>query len=553
MLQFLRIQNFALLDSIELEFENGFSAMTGETGAGKSILLGALGLLSGARAEKTVIRQGADVCEVEGGIFLPNSKNMAEALEEMGLPACEDGLLVLKRIIHREKAPRIFINGSLATAGNLQQLGELWIDFHGPGEPRRLLKADCQIELLDLYGQLAPEAAVYRTEFENWKNVLSEIDRVSNETRLDQDQLDFMRQQIAKIDSIDLDGEAIEALERDFNRMEKSQELAGLAGSLASGLSGDEGVLNSLAPLVRLGRELAEIDPSMQSFVDRLESLAVEVEDLGGEFESFGGNLDFDSDNATDLQTRMAVLLELKRKYGREAVSIIEARAEMAARVDGQADIEGTLSRLEKQAAALERKCHTLAASLRQSREKAGKQLVKKAGDLLTELGFKKASLQVHFQPEKELRPFGDARPEFLFSPNVGEAPLPLARIASSGELARVMLALKTVLAEVDEIPVLVFDEVDANVGGEVGRVVGEKMAAIAKRHQVLCVTHLPQVASLGAQHFVVEKDQDGARAVVRIRAVHHERKERVGELARMLGDRSAQSARAHAEELLAR
>jgi len=253
MLQFLRIKNFALLDSIELEFEPGFSAMTGETGAGKSILLGALGLLSGARAEKTVIRQGADACEVEGGIYLPKSKVIAEALEEMGLPACEDGLLLLKRIIPREKAPRIFVNGSLATAGNLQQLGELWIDFHGPGEPRRLLKADCQIELLDLYGQLGQEAAAYQTEYDGWKEVLSEIERVSNETRLDQDQLDFIRQQIVKIDSIDLDAEAMETLERDFNRMDKSQELAGLAGSLSSGLSGDEGVLNSIAPLVRLG------------------------------------------------------------------------------------------------------------------------------------------------------------------------------------------------------------------------------------------------------------------------------------------------------------
>jgi DNA repair protein RecN (Recombination protein N) len=206
---------------------------------------------------------------------------------------------------------------------------------------------------------------------------------------------------------------------------------------------------------------------------------------------------------------------------------------------------------LEKEAVVLEKNCRTLAASLRQEREKAGKALSKKAGAILEELGFKKAGLQVRMQPEPELRSFGDARPEMLFSPNIGEPPMPLARIASSGELARVMLALKTVLAEVDEIPVLVFDEVDANVGGEVGRVVGEKMAAIAKRHQVLCVTHLPQVASLGAQHFVVEKDQEGKRAVVRIRAIHHDRTDRVGELARMLGDRSAKSAKAHAEELL--
>ncbi len=552
MLQFLRIRHLALLDSIELEFEPGFTAVTGETGAGKSILLGALGLLAGARADKTIIRQGADACEVEGGLFFKDARRIDAQLESLGLPRCEDGLLVLKRVIPRDKAPRISINGSLATLANLQALGELWIDFHGPGEPRRLLKADCQIELLDLFGQLAPAATAYRAEYHAWRAALAEIERLSRETRLDPDQIDFLRQQIARIDSLDLEPDAVEALERDFTRLSRAQELAGLGGALAAGLSGEEGVLGSLAPLVRTGRQLGAIDASLAPLVARLEALAVEVGDLGREFEQFAASLEFDPEQASALQEQMNTLLDVKRKHGREIAAIRAARDDMVRRVEEQGDVEGTLARLEAGASKHEKRCRTLAAELRVAREKAGRTLAQRAGRILVELGFKKAELRVSFAAEPELRPHGDARPEFLFSPNVGEPPLPLARIASSGELARVMLALKTVLAEVDDIPVLVFDEVDANVGGEIGRVVGEKMAGIARKHQVLCVTHLPQVASLGGQHLVVEKGERNGRASVDIRPIHDNRKGRLSELARMLGDRSAKSALAHAEELLA-
>lgn len=551
MLQFLRIRNLALLDAVDLEFDSGFTVMTGETGAGKSILLGALGLLAGSRADKTLIRQGADACEVEAGLYFANSGNVDCALEAMNLPPCEEGVLLIKRTIPREKAPRIAVNGSMATLANVQRLGELWIDFHGPGEPRRLLKSECQIELLDLYGQLGDAARRYRDEFDLWRRLTAEVERVASETRLEPDQIDFLRQQIARIESLELDAEAIESLERDFNRLSKAQDLAALAGVLAAGLSGEESLVSALAPLVRTARELAALDSSMESLAARIESLVVESEDLGGECERFVEKLDFDPAVATDLQNRMTVLYELRRKYGPETSDIRAACESMRRRVDEQADIEGTIARLRAEAATAEKRCRDRARALRRDREKAGNALVQRTIRILRELGFAKAELTVSFTPEAELRPHGDARPEFLFSPNVGEAPMPLARIASSGELARVMLSLKTVLAEVDDIPVLVFDEVDANVGGEIGRVVGEKMAAIAKRHQVLCVTHLPQVASLGAQHFVVEKDQRGTRAVVTVAALHPDRQARVGELARMLGDRGAKSAQAHARELL--
>jgi DNA repair protein RecN (Recombination protein N) len=231
--------------------------------------------------------------------------------------------------------------------------------------------------------------------------------------------------------------------------------------------------------------------------------------------------------------------------------SVLEAREAMRLRVASQGDTEGALERLGRQIEAAAREARKAAAELRAQREKAARSLAKAASAAIAGLGFGKAQFQVSITQQPGLGPTGDCGCEFLFSPNVGEAPMPLSRIASSGELARVMLALKAVLADLDSVPVLVFDEVDANVGGEIGNVVGERMAAIGERHQVLCVTHLPQVAAHATGHFVVSKDQSGERARVSVVPVHGDRKARVAELARMLGDRSAKSALAHAEKLL--
>lgn len=551
MLQFLRIRNLALLESIELEFDRGFTAVTGETGAGKSILLGALSLLAGCRTDKTVIRHGTTACDIEGGLFFESSEAIDHRLASLGLPTCEDGLLLVKRTIFTEKPQRISINGSHATLANLQAIGESWIDFHGPSEPRRLLKPDCQIELLDLYGKLESAASAYRAEFQKWRQSLADIERLAGETRLDSDQIDFLRKQIAKIDSLDLDPDAIEELERDATRLQRSQEIAELTASLSEGLTGNRSVLESCAALVRAARQLAEIDPTSAQLTARVESLAVEAEDLGQEFEALNRSLEFDEDVAADLQSRMSSLQELRRKYGNDLNSIAEARNSLEQRISEQGDLEGTINRLTGEAKAAEKLCREKAATLRRARDKAGRALAKKAQKLLGQLGFAKASLAVTFEIEKQLKSYGDACPELQFAPNIGEPSQPLAKIASSGELARVMLALKTVLAEVDDVPVLVFDEVDANVGGEIGAVVGRLMAEIANRHQVFCVTHLPQVAAQAVQHLVVEKRQGTKRTTVSIRSIHQDGDTRVDEVARMLGDRAAASAIAHAKELL--
>ena len=551
MLQSLRIRNLALLDEVELEFETGFTAVTGETGAGKSILLGALSLLAGARADKTIIRQGAPATEVEAALFFADSRKLDAALTRLDLPACDDGVLILKRSLPRDKAPRISVNGGLATLTALQELGEHWIDFHGPGEPRRLLKEGGQRELLDLFARNEAVLGQYQKTHRHWRELRDERDRLLGAEKLSADQIEFLKIQLGKIDALELTEEAIAELERDFQRQNSAQEIIALASGLSHGLSGEDGLLGRLSAILREARQLEALDAASKPLADRLQSASVELGDLDAEFASLASSLNFDPEQAEALQGKMNSWLELKRKHGAKVGAVLAARDEMRRKLELQSDVEGSLARLEQQITDALKAAKKAAAELRATREKAALQLAKAAAKVMVSLGFKKADFRVSLTALPELGPHGDCGVEFLFSPNVGEPPLPLHRIASSGELARVMLALKAVLAEIDDVPLLVFDEVDANVGGEIGRIVGEKMADIAERHQVLCVTHLPQVAAQAANHLVVTKDQSGERASVAIEAIHGNRKVRVGELARMLGDRTARSAVAHAEELL--
>jgi DNA repair protein RecN (Recombination protein N) len=551
MLQSLRIRNLALLEEVALELEPGFTVVTGETGAGKSILLGALSLLAGARAEKTLIRQGAAACEVEAALWFADPAPTDARLAALDLPPCEDGRLILKRSLPRDRAPKITVNGGLATLAALQALGGHWIDFHGPGEPRRLLQDAAQLELLDLFARAGDARATYEAAYRDWRAREAEREQWAQETRLAPDQIAFLEEQLAKMDGLELTAEAIETLERDFQRLSRAQELTDLAQSLASGVSAEEGVLARVAQLVREARQLEALDPASKPLADRLAAAAVELGDLGAEFAGLGQQLAFEPEQAAQLQTRMAAWLDLKRRHGGDVRAVRAARDELRRRLAAQGDRAGALARLEQEVAAAETSARRQAAALRRVREKAARELAGAGAKAIGQLGFKRIEFLVRLATLPAPGPAGDCACEFLFSPNAGEPPLPLSRIASSGELARVMLALKTILADLDRIPVLVFDEVDSNVGGEIGGVVGEKLAGIARRHQVLCVTHLPQVAAHAAHHLVVTKEQSKDRTTVAITPLQDDRRARLGELARMLGDRNARSALAHAEQLL--
>ncbi len=551
MLQYLRIQNLALLDEVTLELDSGFIAVTGETGAGKSVLLGALQLLSGARGDKDLIRQGAEACELEAALWMPETSRVHAILEDLDLPACEDGALLLKRVLPRSRMPRILINGTLTTLTNLQRVGGCWIDFHGPGEPQRLFRTEAQLELLDLYAGHGNLLASYRDHYRTWKTLLAEKESLGNETALSDDEIDFLRREIRRIDECGVSEEAIDELESAYRKVSGSEELIGLARQLSGGLNGEEGVLDRLADLQRAGKDLEQADPATEPLVSRLRSLAIEAEDLGREFDSLAEGFVIDPAEAEGITARMNEWLDLKRRYGNSAEAVLARRGEMAGRLDRQGDVEGALEGLETKIAAEAKTLAAVAKELHEKRRKAAENLGKKVRKSLPKLGFRKSGFGIEIVEESVPRPNGGSRCDFRFSPNAGQELMPLNKIASSGEIARVMLALKTLLAEVDDIPVLVFDEVDANVGGEIGRAVGERLAALSGGRQVFCVTHLPQVAALAGRHYVVDKEEKGGATCVAIWPIHQEVPARIGELARMLGDRNAASARAHAEELL--
>lgn len=551
MLQYIRIRNLALLDEVRLEFEAGFTAVTGETGAGKSVLLGALGLLSGARTDKGMIRQGQDLLEVEAALYFGEAEVTNHLLESIGLPPCEEGVLLLQRSIHRSKMPRIQVNGSMATLAQLQVLGESWIDFHGPGEPQKLFQERRQLEMLDTFANNTQALLTYSADYRNWRGALHELAELEKSERLDADEVEFVRKQIKKIDAVDVSEVSIEELERDYARMAGAQELVGLAGDCSAGLVGEQSVDDSLGAVIARLEDLVDLDPDSQGLLDRARSLQIELQDLGEEVGRLAADFDFDPEAIEAATERMNLWQEVRRKYGGTVAAVLEKRDALAQKIAVQGDLEGILKQKRQAADEIEARLRQLAATITVVRRKTASTLAGKAAKLLSVLGFKKARLEIEIVAEKSLQEHGDSRCRFLFAPNAGQDLQPLNKIASSGETARVMLALKTVLAESDATPLLVFDEVDANVGGEVGRAVGAELARLAKKHQVLCVTHLPQVASLANNHFVVEKTQDDAATEVRIAPLDSSREARLEELARMLGDRKSASARAHAEELL--
>ena len=551
MIEYLRIENLALLERAEIDFTEGFTAVTGETGAGKSVLLGALAMLSGARCGKEAVGGHSDTCRVEAVLRFKDTSKIDKLLESSGLPPCEDGTLLISRVVGISKPSRAFVNSSPAPLSFLSKLGGYWIDFHGPGEPQKLFSRKNQLEMLDTFAGDSQLLEEYMRIYSERRQMLSNIESLSQTKSLGEDEIEFLRSRIAAIDAVNPTEESIAELEEKSKLAEAASDIVEKSSAVAEAIDGDGGILEKLAAASKFASEISRFSAAAESLSERLRGVGLELADISSEYGNLARSSNMDEAQIETVRRKMTDWLGLCRKFGNSVESVLSARREMAAKIENQSDVRATMEKLRRRADELLESLVPIAEKILKAREKAAKKLAERASKTLLGLGFKNARFDISISAESEPSPDCGSSCEFTFMANPGQPLLPLAKIASSGELARVMLALKTTLADADATPLLVFDEVDANVGGEIGAEVGKRLAELSKGHQVFCVTHLPQVAACANGHFLVEKSQTKTSTSVSIARIDGDKKRRVSELARMLGDRNSESAVAHAQKLL--
>lgn len=547
MLSLLKIRNLALVDELAWELGTGLISVTGETGAGKSVIVGALKLVLGERAEKSLIRTGEENCSVEAVFELKDPQEINAILEDGGLAPCDDTQLIIRRVIG-QTANRQFINDSPVTLALLKRLGEHLVDLHGPHDHQSLFSTERQLAMLDAYAGADSQVAQYRESYRAWRAKAAELEEIRHAENASEQELELLRYQVGEIDAANLKPEDEHDLEDRWRRASNSSRLVEASAAASAALTAEDGILERLSEVQRLVRELEKLDPSIRDRTASLETACLELQDLERNLSDYTDELDINPAETASLEDRVNLLESLKRKYGPSLSDILARRDAAATRLDTIENRGEKLDALGRELAASRTKLDSTGKSLAAIRRKAAPKLAKEISNQLKDLGFKQSSFEAPLKTLTDPGPQGLESVEFQFGPNPGEPLLPLRQIASSGEISRVMLAVKSALADQDATPLMVFDEIDANVGGEVARAVGRKMATLGTRHQVVAITHFPQVAAIASHHFVVEKEVTGGRTRSRLYPVQGET--RIQELVRMLGG-GGEQARAMAASLL--
>ncbi|MEO6035077.1 MAG: DNA repair protein RecN [Verrucomicrobiota bacterium] len=554
MLTTLRIKNLALVSDLTLELQPGFNAITGETGAGKSIIIGALNLVLGERADRTLIRSGSDNCSVEAVFDTTQlQKPLKTFFDENGLEPSEENQLVLKRSFSTNGTNRQFVNGSPTTLNILASLGEWLVDMHGPHDHQSLLHAGKQLLILDAFAGLDAARSAFGDLARRRAVVQAEKANLIVDEKTYAQQIDLLRFQVREISSAKLRADEEDDLQQEHRRASNAARLVELSQTALAQLSEDEDSL--VAQAGKLGRtlqELQRVDPAAGCLLSLHEQAVAALRDVQSDLSHYADRLDLNPERLAELDERLNLIQSLKRKYGGTVDEVIAFGDAAAKKLESLEQRDAELARLNSDLQSIEKELRQTGQQLSEARRKFIPKLTKVVAKQLGDLGFAQSQFDVSISTQEEisaaLANSGFDTIEFQFSPNVGEPVRPLRAIASSGEMSRVMLALKTALALQDEIPVLVFDEIDANVGGQTATVVGEKMREIGERHQVLCITHLPAVAASASAHYLVSKEVADGRTVSKISLL--EPAERVTEIARMFGGQS-EVERRHAKVLL--
>lgn len=560
MLTCLRVRNFAIIEELEVDLDAGLNIVTGETGAGKSILVDALQLVLGARGRPEVVRTDADAAEVEALFDLSNDIGTLNTLREQGLEV--EGELVVRRVVSAAGRTRAYINGRLATLGQLREVTKGLADISSQHEFHSLTDARHHLTYLDAFADHESLVEEVGAAYAALVEAARRLEEVVSEERGRADREDLLRFQIGEIDALaDVVGNE-DTLIAERERLRHAESLGSAAGDAEARLySADDAICSALARITTSVQHASSVDPKLGVLADQLKDALVQLEDAAGELGRYARDLSFDSVRLTQLEEQLDQLQRIKRKYGRNGSEILAHRDEAQKELDSLERYEERVDRCQREYDEALERATSIALSLRKKRQVAAKRLSKAISEELSSLGMGEAKVQVELAaleggPRElhvdgaRLSPSGIDRAELLIAPNRGEEAKPLRKIASGGELSRSMLAIKRVLAGLGPASLYVFDEVDAGVGGAVAEVIGRKIHEVAQHSQVLCITHLPQISAYADAHYRVHKEIVGERTKSDIRLLSAP--ERLEEIARMLGGvQVTDQARAAAQQLI--
>ena len=555
MLQELSIQNFAIIPKLNISFQPGMTVLTGETGAGKSIIIDAVGLLTGGRGSQDFIREGADKAVLQGLIDVEPGQPITQLLDELGIPL-EDNQLLIHRELHKSGRNVIRVNGSLVNATTLKEIGQHLVDIHGQNEHQELMQVERHLSLLDEYGKktIGPVLEKYRVAYDTYRSLESafhkrQADEQAWAQRLDM--LSFQSKELA--DASLVEGEE-EMLEAEYQELTNFQDVLAALSKAHEALDGDwdNNGLETISTAMSAMEDIEELSPKYATLTEAVRGAYYELQEAASEILSVRDVLEFDEERLREVDDRLNLIRSLERKYGATITDVLAHQAKVDAELAEMGGGEQSAAELAEQVEVAEQKARTLAEKLHELRLKAAKQLATKIHEQLSDLYMEKAVFSAHITELKELNATGLDAVEFYIQTNPGEGAKPLVKIASGGELSRMMLAMKTIFSREQGITSIIFDEVDTGVSGRVAQAIAEKIAVIGRYSQVLTITHLPQVAAVADNHYFIEKQVVGDRTETSIHTLSED--ERVNEVARMLsGDELTDAAKENARDLIQR
>lgn len=567
MIEAISIRNIALIDELQLELSPGLNIFTGETGAGKSVILKSIGLVLGERTSADIVREGTDAASVEIGV--------SPTIPLPSVGETDDDTLFLSRQISSNGRSRCRINGNLTNLKQLEELGTLLVDIHGQHEHQSLFRTETHLELLDDYGETETERQQVSENYHHLLDLQRELDSLLHTLKTSEREKELLQFEVKELTSARLQEGEEEKLTEELSILNNAEELYESANLVFEQLDGDGqggyggsdlgsnlSVTQNLRDAAKTFTKLSEMDGSLSELSERLESSLYELEDIASQIREYSENIEFNPERLAEVTDRLDLISKFKRRYGETVAEMIEYQSEAERKLENLELGSEKIDDLQIQIKEMKLIAADLCVALSGKRKKVAERLSTLVEKELQELGMEKAEFHTSVEPHEDengilridgkryaFREHGMDKVEFLIAPNVGSDLRPLARIASGGEISRVMLALKTVLVQVDSIPTVLFDEIDSGIGGKIADVVGKKLKELSQSAQVICITHLPQIARFADRHFLVEKDVVGERTLITAKPLSDA--ERVTEIARMHGGNETEVGLAHARELL--